>query len=144
MLLYMADIFTKEKRSVVMSAVKNKGSLIEKEVASALRQKKISYRSHNTTLPGKPDFTCTKIKTVIFVDSCFWHGCRYHGSMPKSNKKFWNKKITNNRNRDRRINAEYKALGWRVLRIWEHTLRNDLAKVDAALDALLAGVTIIR
>ena len=121
----MADIFSRKARSRMMSSVKHRGSKIEKEVGDILRANGIRYRSHSGTLPGKPDFYFTKQKIVIFVDSCFWHGCRYHGSIPKSHTVFWRKKILRNRERDREINKTYRKMGWRVLRIWQHTLKKE-------------------
>lgn len=119
----MTDIFSKEKRSIVMSMVKEKNSNIEKKLATLLKHLGIKYRSHPKLLPGKPDFRLVNKEIVIFVDSCFWHGCRYHGSFPKSNKYFWRKKITRNKERDREINLEYKQMGWHAIRVWEHNFK---------------------
>lgn len=119
----MVDIFTIEKRSKVMSAVKHRGSKIEIKMASIFRGMKIRYRSHPQKFTGKPDFYLPDLDAIVFIDSCFWHGCRYHGSLPKSNKKFWVNKITQNKNRDRAVNRSYKKLGRNVVRIWEHALK---------------------
>lgn len=131
----MADIFSKKERSKMMSLVKSKNSLIEKRFASLLRKNKIKYRSHSRLLPGKPDFYFNKIKTVIFIDSCFWHGCRRHGSLPKSNKKFWIEKISNNKKRDVKVNKEYKKFGWKVIRMWEHDIKNK--KFESKAESIL-------
>ena len=120
----MADIFTKEKRSEVMSSVKGKGSRLEKRVARLLRTNKIRYRSHPKNLPGNPDFYLPEFSTVVFVDSCFWHGCKYHGSHPKTNAKFWERKIERNKERDCEINKAYKQTNHKVLRVWEHQVKN--------------------
>lgn len=119
------DIFSIKKRSQVMSNVKSKGSKIEIKVKKMLRDSGLRFRCHSKTLPGKPDFYNNKLKTVIFVDSCFWHGCRYHGSQPKTNEAFWLNKIDRNKRRDREINSIYKEKNWHVIRIWEHTLKSD-------------------
>lgn len=119
----MTDIFSKEKRSIVMSAVKGKNSKIEKEFAALLKHLNIKYRSHPKLLPGKPDFRLVNQEIVIFVDSCFWHGCHWHGSLPKSNGHFWKQKITHTKKRDGEVNRKYKQMGWRVVRIWEHNLK---------------------
>ena len=119
----MTDIFSKDKRSIVMSMIKEKNSNIEREFATLLRYLDIKYKSHPKLLPGKPDFRLVNQEIVIFIDSCFWHGCRHHGSFPKSNKHFWKQKITRNKERDQEINREYKKMGWRVIRIWEHNLK---------------------
>lgn len=120
----MTDIFSKNKRSAVMSKIKSRGSKIEAKVKNIFRKNHISYRSHLSSFVGKPDFTLSKTNTVVFVDSCFWHGCRYHGTYPKTNKIFWQKKIEKNIKRDKKINLLYKKMNWKVVRIWEHDLKN--------------------
>ena len=57
------------------------------------------------------------------VDGCFWHGCPIHGTQPKQNAQFWREKIVRSRTRDRLVNRMLRALGWRVLQIWEHELK---------------------
>lgn len=123
----MTDIFSKTKRSLIMSTIKYKGSEIEKKTANFLKKNGVKYRSHSKSLPGKPDFYFSKIKTVLFVDSCFWHGCKYHGTKPKSNSKFWKRKIARNKQRDKEINRKYKKMGWQIIRIWEHNLDTGMA-----------------
>jgi len=39
--------------------------------------------------------------------------------MPKSNVDFWEKKFTENVERDRRIIGQLEKLGWRILVVWE-------------------------
>ncbi len=76
---------------------------------------------HRTAV--RPDFVFRKERVVIFVDGCFWHGCPIHGTRPKDNRAFWRKKITANQTRDRRVHRALRHSGWKVLRIWEHSLR---------------------
>lgn len=71
----------------------------------------------------KPDFVFRHLRVALFVDGCFWHGCPKHATQPKTNAAFWRDKIAANRARDRRVTRVLRALGWRVLRIWEHELR---------------------
>lgn len=120
----MSDIFSKEKRSEIMSKVKNKDSKIEIEFRKKLWQAGFRYRKNSTKYFGKPDLVLPKYKTVIFIDSCFWHGCKKHGSMPQTRKKFWKAKIERNKERDREVNRYYKKSDWKIFRIWEHDLRN--------------------
>jgi DNA mismatch endonuclease, patch repair protein len=61
-------------------------------------------------------------RLAVFVDGCFWHGDPLHATAPKTNAAFWRKKIAANRTRDRLVTRTLRALGWRVLRIWEHEL----------------------
>jgi DNA mismatch endonuclease (patch repair protein) len=117
------DIFNKRKRSEIMSKVKNKDSKIEVEFRKALWKEGFRYRKNATNYFGKPDLVLPKYKTVIFIDSCFWHGCPEHCKLPSSNEDFWKKKIKGNKKRDREVNKYYKEKGWKIIRIWEHNLK---------------------
>jgi len=125
------DRVTKEKRSEMMSAIKGKGNLTT-EVAfmKILKSEKITgWRSHYNRVEGRPDFAFPKKKLAIFIDGCFWHGCKKHGTVPNTNVEFWEKKIEANKQRDKRVDKSLKSGGWRVLRIWEHeTKKNDQKK----------------
>lgn len=118
----MADIFSKTKRSDIMSKVRNKDSKIEVMFRKALWKEGFKYRKNATKYFGKPDIVLPKYKTVIFVDSCFWHGCKKHGSMPATRTEFWEKKIARNKERDKEVNRHYKKESWRVIRVWEHEI----------------------
>ncbi len=120
----MADIFTKQKRSEIMSKVKNKDSKLEVEFRKRLWRAGFRYLKNSTKYYGKPDLVLPKYKTVIFIDSCFWHGCKRHGSIPETRKDFWLKKIERNRERDKEVNRYYRKLGWKVVRVWEHQLKS--------------------
>lgn len=74
---------------------------------------------------GTPDISIKKYKVVIFIDSCFWHFCPFHGKMPKSNVDFWVKKLERNQERDLEITKYYIDENWHILRIWEHEVRKD-------------------
>jgi DNA mismatch endonuclease (patch repair protein) len=121
----MTDIFDKKKRSEIMSKVKNKDSKIEVEFRKALWKEGFRYRKNATNYFGKPDLVLPKYKTVIFIDSCFWHGCPEHCKLPSSNKDFWKKKIERSKERDQEVNEYYKSINWNIFRIWEHNLKND-------------------
>lgn len=120
----MADIFTKKKRSEVMSAVKGKGNKsTELALAKLFRQNGVSgWRRNYPGVFGKPDFVFPKEKIAVFVDGCFWHGCRKHRTIPTTNREFWSNKITANGMRDGRVNRELKKSGWEVIRFWEHEI----------------------
>ncbi|MFA5157880.1 MAG: very short patch repair endonuclease [Patescibacteria group bacterium] len=125
----MADIFSKEKRSGIMSKVRNKNSKIEVGFRKKLWKAGFRYRKNSPKYFGNPDLVLKKYKTVIFIDSCFWHGCKDHGSMPKTNKKFWKEKIKHNIERDREVDAHYAKIGWNNIRIWEHDLKNNFENI---------------
>lgn len=94
-------------------------------------------------MPGNPDFVFRQEHLAVFVDGCFWHGCRWHCRMPKSRQDFWGPKIARNKARDRDVGRLLRGRGWRVLRVWEHTLR-DPERVARRLEAVLASGPIRR
>ena len=124
----MADIFSKKKRSEIMSKVRCKDSKIEIEFRKKIWNAGFRYRKNAKNYFGKPDMVLPKYKTVIFVDSCFWHGCKKHGSMPQTRKTFWEAKIERNKERDKEVNKYYKKNGWKNFRIWEHDEKSNLSK----------------
>lgn len=117
------DKVSKEKRSEIMRAVKNCDSKIEIEFRRALWRLGFRYRKNASNYFGKPDIVLKKHKAVIFVDSCFWHGCKQHCRMPSDQKDYWMRKIERNRIRDMKVNQYYHEGDWLVLRIWEHDLK---------------------
>lgn len=123
----MTDVFTKKKRSEVMSRIKGRGAKsTELAMRAALRRAGISgWRSNYKGLPGTPDFAFPTAKLAVFVHGCFWHGCRRcrRNLNPSNNARYWIDKIANNRQRDLRKARQLKALGWRVHQIWEHAIK---------------------
>lgn len=121
----MADTVSKKKRSQIMSRVKSKDSKIEMDLRKALWKKGFRFRKNASNYFGKPDIVLPKYKTVIFVDSCFWHGCRWHCRMPSTSQAYWKKKIDRNRERDKKVTKYYKKENWKVFRIWEHEIEKN-------------------
>jgi DNA mismatch endonuclease (patch repair protein) len=123
MMAKRTDVFTKAKRSEVMSKIRGKGNKdTEVALAKLFRVHGITGWRRHYPITGKPDFAFPKQKVAVFVDGCFWHGCPKHGTQPKGNSVFWAAKLETNKARDRRVNRELKAKGWRVVRVWEHDL----------------------
>ncbi|EKE21991.1 MAG: hypothetical protein ACD_7C00083G0004 [uncultured bacterium] len=120
----MADTVSKLQRSEIMSRIRSKDTKIEVVFRKALWQSGFRYRKNSAKYFGKPDIVLKKYKTVIFLDSCFWHGCQKHFRMPATRKKYWDTKIERNKQRDNEVNQYYKKLGWKIFRIWEHDLKN--------------------
>jgi len=118
----MSDIFSKKKRSEIMFKVKSKDSKIEVDFRKAIWKAGFRYSKNPTKYFGKPDLVLKKHETVIFVDSCFWHGCKRHCRLPATRKKYWTEKIERNKQRDKEVNRHYKKIGWKVIRVWEHHL----------------------
>jgi DNA mismatch endonuclease (patch repair protein) len=135
----MSDVFTKTKRSEVMSRIRGRGNkATEIALARLLRQNKITGWRRHLPIFGKPDFTFRRHKLVIFVDGCFWHGCRKHSNMPGSNQSYWQKKLARNALRDRLVTRTLREQGWYVLRIWEHDLQMNatvcILKIKSAIE----------
>lgn len=108
-----------------MGRVRGRGNKsTEKKLACLFRQAGIKGWRRHLRLPGTPDFVFPKERLIVFVDGCFWHGCPRHVTFPATRRIFWLKKFDDNKARDRRVNRELCRLGWRVLRIWEHELKN--------------------
>ncbi len=122
----MADTISKQKRSEVMRAVKSRDSGIEVAFRKALWQKGFRYRKNSSKYFGKPDIVLKKYKTVIFIDSCFWHGCKKHCRMPSTRKSYWAGKIERNKVRDKEVSEYYKQLGWSLFRVWEHEISDKI------------------
>lgn len=121
----MADKMTREQRSKTMGAIKAQSKL-ENLFSKELWHKGIRFRKNVRKLKGTPDIVIQKYKIVIFIDSCFWHGCPIHFKRPKTNQEFWDKKISRNQERDIEVNDYYIKNNWNLKRIWEHEIRKDL------------------
>lgn len=119
----MPDVFTKEKRSEVMSRIRGTGNKdTELALMSFFRKHGFVGWRRNQPLFGRPDFVFPRLRVAVFVDGCFWHGCPTHAKLPTNNRSFWAEKLSKNRQRDKRVVRVLSASGWRVLRIWEHEL----------------------
>jgi len=62
---------------------------------------------------------------VLFLDSCFWHGCKEHCRYPVTNKDYWHSKISRNIQRDKEAAKYYLDNNWTIIRIWEHDLKEN-------------------
>ena len=119
----MVDIVSEERRSYIMSHVRSSGNkATELKFISFLKGHKITGWRRNQTIFGKPDFVFPQYKIAVFVDGCFWHGCPKHGTIPDTRKEYWDAKIRRNIQRDKQVSRTLRALGWSVMRIWQHDL----------------------
>ena len=114
------DVLTPEQRHFNMSQIHSKDTKPEMLVRKWLWSRGYRYRLHKKDLPGRPDIVLAKYKSIIFVHGCFWHchNCKY-ASEPKTNKDFWNKKLGDNKKRDKKNIEKLVNRGWFVLVIWE-------------------------
>lgn len=132
------DVFSREKRSQIMSHVSGKNTKPETVVRSLLHNLGYRFRLHRKDLPGKPDITLPKHKKVVFVHGCFWHG---HTDCPRSkrpttNKIFWREKLDKNKERDKVSVNNLKKIGWDILLIWTCEV-NDTFKLKNKLLSFL-------
>jgi DNA mismatch endonuclease (patch repair protein) len=133
------DIWTKAKRSEVMSLILGKDTKPELLVRKMLTTMGYRYRLNVKNLPGKPDIVLRKYKTVIFVHGCFWHlhsNCR-DGTIPKTRVEYWQQKLLNNKVRDGRNIRALRRDGWKVLRLWECEVERKPEKVRSRIYELL-------
>lgn len=135
----MADIVDPATRSRMMAGIRSGETYPEKLVRSFLFKRGFRFRKNVRDLPGTPDIVLAKHASVVFVHGCFWHRhsrCKYATS-PKTNIKFWEKKLNANRERDRLNQKRLRALGWRVITIWECQL--DESHLERLAKNILAG-----
>jgi len=105
------------------------------------------YKDRRLVLqPGRkvrPDIVFSRLRLAVFVDGCFWHGCREHRTIPASNVEFWTAKIEATRRRDLAQTEWLEAAGWTVLRIWEHDATADAVnRVTHAVSILKQRVVV--
>jgi DNA mismatch endonuclease (patch repair protein) len=131
------DPLTSEQRSLQMAKVRARGNRsTEMRVAGCLIRHGFRGWKRHLDLPGRPDFCFVRRRVTVFVDGCFWHGCpKCRRNMPNGRRDFWSRKIESNRRRDRKVERILRAQCYAVLRIWEHSLRDDrwLSRLRAAL-----------
>lgn len=121
----MTDVHDKITRSYNMSQIKGKDTKPEIMVRKYIFSNGFRYRLHDKRLPGKPDIVFPKLKVVVFIHGCFWHGhsnCRYF-VLPKTRTEWWSKKIERNKQLDVENLLKLKDAGWKVLTIFECELK---------------------
>lgn len=117
----MTDVFSRKKRSWIMSRVKGRDTGPELVVRSQIHRMGYRFRLCCRDLPGYPDIVLPHHRKVVFVHGCFWHshrGCP-RATKPASNRAFWRKKLRSNFTRDRKHMTQIRKLGWKALVVWE-------------------------
>lgn len=141
----MADVFTRKRRSEIMSRIRGRDTKPELLLRKLLRASGLRVLRHVASLPGTPEFVLPKEKIVLFVHGCFWHahkGCA-RSRLPSSNRRFWVRKLDGNRRRDQRQVRRLREMGWRVGIFWT-CLPLEVAGVTAKLRRLGAGEPLRR
>jgi DNA mismatch endonuclease Vsr len=119
----MTDIYSKKKRSWIMSRVRSEGSKIEGTIEAELRKASVNYTAHPAGIFGRPDFIIEASRIAIFCDSDFWHGYRAGRKRLSHYPPFWMDKIASNKERDIRVTKILSNEGWSVLRFWGHQIQ---------------------
>ena len=104
-----------------MSKIHSSKTKPELKIKKFMKMLGFSYQLKN--IFGKPDFADKENKIAVFVDGCFWHGCKKHCRVPKQNNVYWHEKIKRNIERDKEVSRYLKRNGWKAVRIWEHDIK---------------------
>ena len=120
----MADVLTPEQRRLNMSRIRGRDTKPEMFLRRGLHARGLRFRLHRRDLPGRPDLVFPVYRAVLFAHGCFWHG---HGctlsKVPATRPDFWMSKIARNVERDRQRVEDLLNAGWRVLIVWECSMR---------------------
>ena len=116
----MADVFSRKKRSWIMSRIRSKNTSIDRKMRDMLSGMNVRFEMY-PDLFGSPDFQVGR-NVLVFCDGDFWHGYRY-AEKKRPAKKYWREKIEGNMRRDRKVSRKLRRDGWSVLRIWEHDIK---------------------
>ncbi|TFD96857.1 very short patch repair endonuclease [Dysgonomonas capnocytophagoides] len=111
----------------IMSKVKSKNTKPEMIVRKYLYSKGYRYRVNVKKIKGCPDIVFRKFNTVIFINGCFWHGHEGCDEFrpPKTNKSYWEPKLSKNKERDKEVKDSLINQGWNVITIWECMLKKE-------------------
>jgi DNA mismatch endonuclease (patch repair protein) len=127
-----------------MSRIRNADTAPELLIRRGLHMRGYRFRLHRKEIPGCPDLTLPKYRSVILVNGCFWHGheCPMF-KIPETRKAFWTAKIRKNRERDAFVLSALSAMRWRAFVLWECSIkgpgRRPLDSVLNEIAAWLAG-----
>ncbi|WP_128933586.1 very short patch repair endonuclease [Bradyrhizobium zhanjiangense] len=128
-----------------MSVTRGRSNARERLIRSELHKRGLRFRLHQRLLKTKRrtvDIVFPRAQVAVFVDGCFWHGCPLHRTWPKNNAKWWREKIETNIARDRDTDRQLLALGWTVVRIWEHEQVSEV--VDQIERVVRSGISALR
>lgn len=133
-----------------MAAVRSVDSACEVALRRELWARGWRYRLHvrraaGALLPGRPDLVFVSQRVIVFVDGDFWHGRTLtergrralSAQFRHEKRKWWVAKIAGNVKRDRTRDADLRAAGWHVIRLWESDVnrspRAAASRVERAL-----------
>ena len=123
-----------------MRSVRSTDTAPEMTVRRMVHRLGYRFRLHRKDLPGKPDLVFPRLKKVVFVHGCFWHGhgCARGGRVPVHNRDYWTDKVARNKIRDGSALDQLAVLGWKSLVIWECEVKRK-SSVDPLVRRFLAS-----
>jgi DNA mismatch endonuclease (patch repair protein) len=125
-----------------MRQIRSTNTLPERTIRSLLHSLGFRFRLYRKDLPGKPDVVLPKYRTAVFLHGCFWHrhpACS-RTTTPAVNQDYWLPKFERTIERDRRTQAELRALGWNVVLVWECELKNIGVLKSRLITAITRGM----
>lgn len=112
-----------DSRKRTMSRIHSKDTNCELIFRHALWHNGYRYRKNYKKLPGKPDICVTKYHLAIFCDSDYFHGRDWNSKLKDkvkkgNNNQYWTMKIQENIDRDNKVDAQLRGMGWTVIHFW--------------------------
>lgn len=130
-----------ELRTRIMRSNKSHGNLsTELTLARLMRANRISGWRRRVLITGRPDFVFKQQQVALFIDGCYWHGCKCR-RLPKKNRRYWQEKFETNQARDKRVTRQLRAESWNVLRFWEHQIKKEPDRIVMRIAKALASVS---
>ena len=133
------DRFSHRARSNIMRGIRSSGNkTTEVRFRMALVRNHISgWKIHQKGVFGNPDISFPQAKIAIFIDGCFWHGCPTCYIAPTTSKNYWKEKLTRNQKRDKDVTYLLSESGWKVIRFWEHEMKETKGPISLLMDMIL-------
>ncbi|MDO5296421.1 MAG: very short patch repair endonuclease [bacterium] len=131
---------TPEQISYNMSRIRSTNTRQENKLCTELYKRGIfSFERHAKDIPGCPDLVFRARRAAVFCDGDFWHGYDWEHKREriKSNRGYWIPKIERNMVRDKAVTYSLGAQGWKILRFWEHDIKNN---ATAVADTIVSAV----
>lgn len=129
-----------QSRSEQMARIRGRDTSPERQLRRELWRQGLRYRLHVRTPAGRPDLVFPGARIAVFIDGCFWHGCPDHYVRPRTRDDFWSKKLLGNVERDARQTLALEEQGWRVCRLWEHEVWEDVASAVTRVSTAVTAV----
>ena len=122
----IGSIAERQQRSRTMASIPSHRTSLEQRLATSMWVAGIrGWRRNLKVERTRPDFTFSRQRVAVFVDGCFWHGCRKCGRRPSSNKTYWTAKLARNIERDGEQTKRLRSAGWTVVWLWGHEIERD-------------------